>query len=123
LRSVTRVPTLVPTQLPALTISSQPPSISAHVVRNPEVKSLSFSFRENHSFRPSPCFAKYSRFRPHWHKTLASKTFHHPYAPGMWCPSLHMALSIIFILVATPQFLRNSRRLDPQKLAIAKTEF
>jgi hypothetical protein len=37
-----------------VTSSSQPPAISAHVVRNPEVKSSSFSFRENQSMLDHP---------------------------------------------------------------------
>jgi hypothetical protein len=44
----------VPIQLPAVTSSSQPPAISAHVVRNPEVMSSSFSFRENQSMLDPP---------------------------------------------------------------------
>jgi hypothetical protein len=54
LPSVPPVPALVPTQLPAVTISSQPPAISAYVVRNPEVKSSSFSLRKNHSLLDNP---------------------------------------------------------------------
>jgi hypothetical protein len=47
----------VPTQLPTAMTSSQPPAISAHVVWNPEVKSSSFSSRENQSLSdPPPVF-------------------------------------------------------------------
>jgi hypothetical protein len=49
LSSSTPVPAPVPIQPPTATTSSQPPAISANLVRNPEVKSSSFSFRENKS--------------------------------------------------------------------------
>jgi hypothetical protein len=50
----------VPTQLPAQTTSSQPPAISAHVGRNPKVKSSSFSFRENQYIKDPPsCFTSF----------------------------------------------------------------
>jgi hypothetical protein len=39
-------PAPVPIMLPGVAISSQPPAISAHEVRNPEVKLSSFSSRE-----------------------------------------------------------------------------
>jgi hypothetical protein len=55
-------PAPVPIQLPAAATSSQPPAISAHIVRNPEVKLSSFSSRENQSlFDPPPpsSFQKY----------------------------------------------------------------
>jgi hypothetical protein len=60
LPSTTPVPALVPVQLPAPTTSSQPPAISAHVVRNPKVKSSFFSLRENQSLLDLPCLTKYS---------------------------------------------------------------
>jgi hypothetical protein len=47
-------PAPVPIQLPAVATSSQPPAISAHEVRNPEVKSSSFSSRENQSLLDPP---------------------------------------------------------------------
>ncbi len=52
--SSTPVPALVPIQLPTATTSAQPPAISAYLVRNPEVKSSSFSFRENQSLLDPP---------------------------------------------------------------------
>jgi hypothetical protein len=49
------VPALVPIQLPTATkTSSQLPAISTHVVRNPEVKSSSFSLLD-----PPPSYKKY----------------------------------------------------------------
>jgi hypothetical protein len=57
--SLTPVPAPVPTQLPTATTSSQPLAISAHEVRNPDVKSFSFSFRENQSLSdPHPFYKK-----------------------------------------------------------------
>jgi hypothetical protein len=47
-------PAPVPAKLPAAATSSQPPTISAHVVQNPEVKSPSFSSRENQSLLDPP---------------------------------------------------------------------
>ncbi len=48
-----------PIQPSTATTSSQPPAISAYLVRNPEVKSSSFSFRENKSLSdPAPVFQK-----------------------------------------------------------------
>ncbi len=41
-------------KMPAAMTSSQPPAISAHVVWNPEVKSSSFSSRENQSLLDPP---------------------------------------------------------------------
>jgi hypothetical protein len=46
------LPSSVPEAVPPFTrpTSSQPPVISAQLVRNPEVKSSSFSFRNDQSF-------------------------------------------------------------------------
>jgi hypothetical protein len=54
LSSSTPVPAPILIPLPAATTSSQPPAVSAYLVRNPEVKSSSFSFRENQSLLDSP---------------------------------------------------------------------
>jgi hypothetical protein len=57
LSSSTPVPAPVPIQPPTATTSSQPPAISAYLAQNPEVKSSSFSFRENKSLSdPPPVF-------------------------------------------------------------------
>jgi hypothetical protein len=46
---------ILPSAAPSTaTTSSQPPAVSAYLVRNPEVKSPSFSFRENQSLLDSP---------------------------------------------------------------------
>jgi hypothetical protein len=59
LSSSTPVPALVPIQPPTAMTSSQPPTISAYLVWNPEVKSSSFSFREKKSLLdPPPVFKK-----------------------------------------------------------------
>ncbi len=53
------VPASVPIQLPAAVTSSQPPAISAYLIRNPEVKSSSFISRKNQSLLdPPPSFQK-----------------------------------------------------------------
>ncbi len=54
LSSTTPIPAPVPVQLPTWMTSPQPPVISAHVVRNPEAKSSSFSLRENNSLVDLP---------------------------------------------------------------------
>ncbi len=50
----TPVPAPVLIQPPTATTSSQPPAISSYLVRNPEVKSSSFGFRENKSLLDPP---------------------------------------------------------------------
>jgi hypothetical protein len=54
LSSSTLVPATVLIQPPTATTSSQPPAISANLVRNPEVKLSNFSFREIKSLLDSP---------------------------------------------------------------------
>jgi hypothetical protein len=54
LSSSTPVPAPVLIQPPTATTSSQPPAISAYLVRNPEVKSSSFSFRGKKSLLDAP---------------------------------------------------------------------
>jgi hypothetical protein len=62
LSSSTPVPAPVLIQLPTATTSFQPPAISAYLVRNPEVKSSSFSVRENQSLlEPPPSYKKKSQ--------------------------------------------------------------
>ncbi len=79
----TPVLALVQIQLPASTISSQPPLISADVVWNPEVKSSSFSSRENQSLLdPPPSLQKIPDSVPADVKALLQK-FLFIYAPGM----------------------------------------
>jgi hypothetical protein len=59
------VPALGPIQLPAAATSSQPPAISAYDIRNPEVKSSSFSSRKNQSQSDPPLVSKNTRFYAH----------------------------------------------------------
>ncbi len=75
LSSSTPVPAPVLIQLPTATTSSpQPPAISAYLVRNPQVKSSSFSFRENKSLLdPPPVFQKIPDFVPDDVKILLQK--------------------------------------------------
>jgi hypothetical protein len=54
LSSLTPIPALVLTQPPTATTSSQPSAVSAYLVQNPEVKSSSFTFKENQSLLDSP---------------------------------------------------------------------
>jgi hypothetical protein len=89
-------PAPVPTQLPAAA-TSQPPAISAHVVRNPEVKSSSFSFRENQSLFLCLLMLK------------------------LYCNK--SPLFFTSTQVATPLSSHNPKSLDPEKLQIAKAEF
>jgi hypothetical protein len=111
LPSTTLVPAPVPVQLPARTSSTQPPAICAHVVRNPEVKSSSFSLREYQSLLDIPPFLQnIPNSVPANFKLLLQK---HPtiLVPGMCCPSLPMALSITFMPVANPPFSQNPAAL------------
>ncbi len=67
-------PALAPIQLPAAATSSQPPAISPYLVRNPEVKSSSFSSRNNQSpLDPPPSFQKIPDSVPTDVKTLLQK--------------------------------------------------
>ncbi len=76
LPSVTPVPAPVPAQLPAQMTSSKPPSISAHVVRNPEVKSSSFTVREHPSLLdPTPALQNIPDSVPADVKLLLQKHF------------------------------------------------
>ncbi len=60
--SSTPVPAPAPVQLPAAATSSQPPAISVYYIRNPEVKSPSFSSRKNQSPLDPPLVSKITRF-------------------------------------------------------------
>jgi hypothetical protein len=66
-----------------VTTSSQPPAVSAYVARNPEVKSSSFSSRENQSLSdPPPSYQNIPDSVPADVKTLLQK-FPIFCAPGM----------------------------------------
>ncbi len=77
LLTLTPVPAPVPIQLPAATTSSQPPAISAHVVRNPEMKASRFSLRENQFLLdPSPSLQKNPDSVPADVKTLLQNSLY-----------------------------------------------
>ncbi len=101
----------VPIQLPAAATSSQPPAVSAHEVRNPELKSSSFSSRENQSLfnPPPPLFKKYLILC-----LLMSK----PY-----CKNSPLFFEHHIHTGSHPPVFAKSPRLDPEKLQIAKAEF
>ncbi len=107
-------------QPPAQTTSSQPPAISAQLVWNPEVKSSSFSVRENqYLLDPAPSLQTIPDSVPVDIKLLLQNI---PpfYAPGMCCPGLLTALSITFIPVATHPFLQNPTALIHKNLKSPK---
>jgi hypothetical protein len=103
--------------------SSLAPAISAQLVWNPEVKSSSFSVRENQSLLgPPPFLQTIPDSVPADVKLLLQKRST-ILRTGDVLPRLSMALNITFIPVATPPPRLKSRRLDPQNLKIAKAEF
>jgi hypothetical protein len=101
------VPALVVIQPPAATSSSQPPAISTHVVWNPEVKSSSFSLRENQSLLdPPPSLQKIPDSVPADVTNLLQK-FHYILRTGDGNQHQPMGLSITSTLAAIPLFLQN----------------
>jgi hypothetical protein len=123
LSSSTLVPGPVLILPPTATTSSQPPAISAYLVRNPEVKSSSFSFRENQSLSdPPPCFKKIPDSMPDDVKIILQKF------PPILCTGdvklapNHGVEHHIHTSIQPPVFAK-SCRLDPEKLQIAKAEF
>ncbi len=103
--------------------SSQPPAISAHEVRNPEVKSSSFSSRENQSLLDPPSsFQKIPDSVPADVKTLLQKF------PSILCngdvkPTPTYGVAHHIHSSSHPPVFAKSRRLHPEKLKIAKAEF
>jgi hypothetical protein len=83
LSSSTPVPAPVPIQPHTVTTSSQPPSLSAYLVRNPEVKSSSFSFRENKSLSDPPPIFQISQIPCLMMSKYFCKNFSLFCAPGM----------------------------------------
>ncbi len=110
-------------QLPTAITSSQPPVISAHVVRNPKVKSSSFSSRENQSLLdPRPSLQKIPDSVPADVKALLQKF------PAILCtgdvkPTPTHGVKHHIHTGSHPPIFAKSRRLDPKKLQIAKAEF
>ncbi len=131
LPSAPPVPVLVPTQLPAQTNSSQPPAISAYVVRNPEVKSSSFGVRENQSIKePPPLLPVFDPQQmqiipdcvPTEVKILLQK-FPYILGTGDLKPTpTHGVEHHIHTRSHLPVFAK-SHCLNPEKLEIAKAEF
>jgi hypothetical protein len=80
--SPTPVPAPVLIQPPAAATSSQPPTISAHDAWNPEVKSSSFSSRQNQPFSPPPPFKKFPILCPLM-SNFYCKNSPLSFAPGM----------------------------------------
>jgi hypothetical protein len=118
----TPVPAPVQIQLPAATTSSQPPAISAHVVLNPEVKSSSFSSRENLSLLdPPPSLQKIPDSVPADIKALLQK-FLSILCIGDVKPTPNHGVEHHIHTISHPPVSTKSRRLDPEKLQIAKAE-
>ncbi len=107
--SSTPVPAPVLIPLPTATTFSQPPATSANLVRNPEVKSSSFSFRDQQCLLDSPpYYKKIPDSVPDDVKTLLQKF-----------PSILRTGDV----KTTPPVFAKSHCLDPEKLQIAKAEF
>ncbi len=116
-------PAPAPIQLPAVTTSSQPPAISAHEVRNPEVKSSNFSSRENQSLLDPP-----SSFQKIPDSVLADvkillQKFSSILRTGDVKPTPTHGVEHHIHKGSHPPVFAKSRRLDPEKLQIAKAEF
>jgi hypothetical protein len=116
LSSSTPVPAPVLIQPPTATTSSQPPAISAYLVRNPEVKSSSFSFRENKSLLdPPPLFKKIPDSEPDGVKILLQK-FPSILRTGDIKPAPNHGVEHHIHTGSHPPFFENSHRLDLEKL-------
>ncbi len=115
-------PAPVPIQLPAAVTSSQPPALSAHEVWNPEVKSSSFSSRENQSVRPPSSFQKIPDSVPADVKTLLRKFPSILRTGDVKLTPTHGVENHIRTGSHPPVFAK-SRCLDQGKLQIAKSEF
>ncbi len=111
----TLVPAPVQIQLPAATTSSQPPAISAHVVRNPEVKSSSFSSRENRSLLDPPSLQKIPDFLPADVKALFQK-FPSILRTGDVKPTPTHGVEHHIHTGSHPPVFANSCHLNPEKL-------
>jgi hypothetical protein len=116
-----QVPVLI--QPPTATTSSQPPAISAYLVQNPEVKSSSFSFRETKSLLDSPpLFQKIPDSVPDDVKILLQK-FPSILRTRDVKPAPNHGVEHHIHTGSHPPVFAKSRRLDPEKLEIAKAEF
>jgi hypothetical protein len=114
-------PVLIPP--PTAMTSSQPPAVSAYLVRNPKVKSSSFSFRENQSLLDSPpSYKKIPDSMPDDVKTLLEKF------PSILCTgdvkqTPNHGIVHHIRTGSHPLVFVKFRCLDPEKLQIAKAEF
>ncbi len=119
-----QAPAPVPIMLPGVAISSQPPAISAHEVRNPEVKSSSFSSRENKSLLDPPplLFSKIPDSVLADVKTLLQKFPSILRSEDMKPTPTHGVKHHIHTS-CHPPVLAKSCSLDPEKFQIAKAEF
>jgi hypothetical protein len=99
--------------------SAQPPAIAAHVVRNPEVKSSRFSFRENQSLSdPSPSLQKIPDSVPADVEALLQKFPAILHSGDVKLTPTHGVVHHIHTGSRPPVFAK-SRHLDPEKLQIA----
>jgi hypothetical protein len=107
----------------ALPTSSQPPAISAQLVRNPEVKSSSFSFRNDQSlFELSPSVQVIPELVPTDVKLLLQKHSSILRIGDVMPKPTHGVEHHIHTGSHPPVFTK-ACRLDPQKLEFAKAEF
>jgi hypothetical protein len=121
--SSTPVPAPVPILPPTATTSSQPPAISTYLVQNPEVKSSSFSSRENQSLLdPSSSYKKIPDSMPDDIKTLLQK-FPSILRTGDVKPTPNHGVKHHTNTGSHPPVLAKSCHLDPEKMQIAKAEF
>jgi hypothetical protein len=120
-----RLPSSVPKAVPlfARLTSSQPPAISAQLVRNPEVKSSSFGFRNDQSFlNLTPSVQVIPECVPADVKLLLQKHCSILGTTDVMPKPTHGVKHHIHTGSHPPVFAK-ARRLDPQKLEIAKAEF
>ncbi len=120
-----RLPSSVPEAVPpfARPTSSQPPAISAQLVRNPAVKSSSFSFRNNQPFldlAPSvqvipECVPADVKFLLPKHSSILRT--------GDVMPKPSPGVEHHIHTGSHPPVFAKARRHDPQKLEIARAEF
>jgi hypothetical protein len=119
------LPSSVPEAVPlyARPTSSQPPAISAQLVRNPEVKSSSFSLRNNQfSLDPTLSVQVVPECVPTDVKLLLQKHSSILRTGDVMPEPTYGVEHHIHTASHLPVFAK-ARHLDPQKLEIAKTEF
>jgi hypothetical protein len=120
-----RLPNSVPEAVPlfARQTSSQPPAISAQLVRNPKVKSSSFGFRNDQSFLDlAPSVQFIPECVPIDVKLLLQKHSSILHTGDVMPEPTHGVEHHIHTGSHPPVFAK-ARRLDPHKLEIAKAEF